>query len=214
MKLLAIHANNALLRRNFVNAYQFLAQESYRMKSFEELDEKYRAQKAKGPLLLKEVFTLVTKGLTPVVLRKNCHKFWDEFQGDEVMERLKIIRKKYAKIFVFTSYPIYVFDALKEAELVDQVFGVEELVENGIITGIKKIELEHETWVKNKFEELGIKDHFTLEPNRYGLLGVLIDAMKKNNLTKEDVDVVGKDITAEPLHLISRHKYKDLRRII
>ena len=63
--------------------------------------------------------------------------------------------------------------------------------------------------IKEELKKISLSDKFTVEPNRYGLLEILIEEMITNNIKKEDVVVIGKGVTALPMHNVSSKQYEN-----
>ena len=215
MKLLAIHSNHLFFRRNAPNVYAYLAGERNQNYStiFDFLDEEYREKRNEGPLLLREVFTASAKGLTGKTFNGNCQRFWREFQLDDISERLGGARENFDVVIVFTSYPKAVYEELLSEGRIDGLFGVEAAEYQGKIVGMKSIALKNEKQVLLKMERIGLEEKTTKEPNRYGLLELLIDQMIGYGLGREDVTIVGSGVTAEPMRKVSGRQVQDFSKL-
>jgi len=205
MKLLAIHSNAILLKKDTPNFYSWIATKRNLSKEYNDLMSQYEAVKEKKPLLLKETYNLTIGGLTQPELVNYCQQFNEIYFNNDIVNDLQKLIDQQVSILVFTSYPQELYQFLMDKNLITNVFGVEAFIneETGKIKKLKKIALKDTSAVKEKMKEIGYADNFTDEPNRYGLLELLIDEMLVNNLSKDEVVVLGKDTTAQPLHKVA-----------
>ena len=212
MKLLAIHSNKIFFKETSPNFYGWLCKQRGTVKEFAELSEKYEEEKENGPLLLKETYELAVGGLTKSELLDHCNLYNEEYFNGEIKEDLKrlsspnirtsdvrILGGEY-KIMIFTSLPKELYEHLEEWNLTDGIFGAEgKIDEDGKIVGLDEIKLKNKSVVKEKMEQIGFGENFTLTPNRYSLLELLIDEMTEKNIGDDNVTVIGKGTTAAPM---------------
>ncbi|MCK5027607.1 MAG: hypothetical protein KAS07_04260 [Candidatus Pacebacteria bacterium] len=210
MKILAIHSNKIFFKEGVSNFYGWLCEQRGRSEEFVELNEKYEGEKKNGPNLLKETYELATGGLTKGELLDHCGHYNEEYFNGEVKEDLKRLGDEY-EIIIFTSLPKEMYEHLREENLIAGIFGVEgEMDEDGKISMLAEIKLRNEYAVKEKMEQVGFGGNFTLIPNRYGLLELLIDEMIEVDVEEENVTVIGKETTAIPMSKVSAKQVEDL----
>lgn len=115
---------------------------------------------------------------------------------------------------IFTSYPKYLYIHLEGAKLIDKVFGAESILDDeGRIIDLKEIILENFEAVREKMNELGFDAAFTLLPDRYGLLELLLDEIIKNKINREDLIILGKGATVLPMLKVSARQVESLEEL-
>ncbi|MBT6334616.1 MAG: hypothetical protein HN726_00395 [Candidatus Magasanikbacteria bacterium] len=209
MKLLAIHANKLFFQPHSPKVYSFFSEKRGKKEAFDSLDNMYETKKVTGPLLLSDVCNITMKGITKEQYVTYCEEYWNQYKSNNIEKELKKLKQEFDLIYIFTSYPAMIYAELIKEELVDNVFGVHFQEKDGIIGGLKNITLKNEDKIKEELKKISLSDKFTVEPNRYGLLEILIEEMITNNIKKEDVVVIGKGVTALPMHNVSSKQYEN-----
>lgn len=203
MKILAIHSNKVFFKDGVPNFYGWLCGQRGRTEEFATLNEKYKVAKERGPLLLKGTYELAVGGLAKDELLDYANQYNEEYFNGAVKDELERLGGEY-KIMIFTSLPKELYEHLREENLVAGVFGAEGYWGEGDkIEGMAEIKLKNTAAVKEKMEQIGLGESFTLTPNRYGLLESLIDEMIEANIKEEDVVLLGKETTAIPMREVS-----------
>lgn len=219
MRILAIHSNNLFfspddIEENEVpNFYEWLAVERGVSQAFSELDKEYQAEKNKRPLHFTIVYDLVMKCLTREELLAYCDKYNEFFFNYGTETKLKELRNL-MDVIILTSYPKELYNHVHEKGLAD-VFGAEPILnQNNFITGLKGISLREPELVREEMEKIGFGNNFTLEPNRYGLLELLIDRMIRDKVEKIDIILLGKGVNAEPLKKVCQKFVDNLDELL
>lgn len=209
MKLLAIHSNKLFFGKA-PNFYKWLAEKRGVEDKLKPLEEEYKQNRQKGPLLLKETYRISVSGLLYKELEEYCEEYCNIFLDEKTANKLRKLTKK-MKIFIFGSYPQELYFCLQKRKIANNVFGVKCIIDNNEITDLAEIRLANLEAVKDKMKKIGLADKFSLYPDRYGMLGMLID--KIIEIPEVDLLVLGKGITAVPMHKIAGKVINSLEEI-
>lgn len=202
MKLLAIHSNK-LFFKPAPNFYEWLAEKRGVKNKFKSLAEEYKQKRQSGPLLLKDIYRISISGLLYKKFKEYCEEYCEIYLNKKITGKLRKLAGK-MKIFIFGSYPQELYSCLQKKELANNVLGVKCVVDASTkIVDLAEIKLENLEAVKEKMKTIGLIDRFSLEPNRYGMLEMLIDKMLIEKIPEADVVVLGKGMTAKPMHKIA-----------
>ncbi|MFH0856707.1 MAG: hypothetical protein V1860_02305 [bacterium] len=206
MQILAIHSNKIFFEGTIEEAvpdfYQWLSRERGLNKEFIKLDSEYDDKK-NTPLLLREIYKLAVYGLSKEELFAYCGKYNEFYFNKKLYGRLAKIREM-MEILILTSYPSELFEHLISNGSADKIFGAEGKFNNeGDIFDLKEIELKFPEEVIEKMKKIGFGFEFTLEPDRYGLLELLIDYMLEIGADKNNVTVIGKNTASMPFSRVS-----------
>lgn len=213
MKLLAIHSNKLFFKTKTPNFYEWLAEQRGLLKQYKPLKKGYNQGK-KGPRYLKNTYCLTTAGLTPFELEKYCSEYCDLFFNRRMFQQIKNA-SRVAKIAIFTSYPQEIYGSLKDS--VYKIYGSNYVLgEHAIkITDLDNIHPRILPWF-NKKEQLsyGAKlKSMNIPPDRYGLLVLLVNEIIINGLLKGDIVILGKGVTAQPMHKVAGRVIKNLNEL-
>lgn len=207
MQLLAIHSNKIFfkdtLEEKVPDFYEWLSRERGLSAKFSKLDKEYRNEKEKNPSLLREIYRLTASSLSKDELLAYCGKYNEFYFNKDISERLREL-KKTMTILILTSYPVELYEHLVSEGAADKIFGAQGRIYNQEhILDLKEVELKSGEKVIEKMKQLGFGFEFTLSPNIYGLLGMLIDFMEENGLRDDDITLVGKNTNSWPLNKVS-----------
>lgn len=219
-KRLLILRSEKIFFPNGPHIYRYLAEKSGKKEEFEKLDKKYQDGKIKGPLLLREVVETILKGKKVGEVVENFIPYIKKYLNSDLETLLKGVKTRHYEIVFFSSYPRFLFIETnsKLGFKVDYIYGVETSIDKETrILGIKYLKFRDEKFVKEEMEKLGFQGKFTREPNRYGMLGKLIELMKKKNFTQKNTVLIGGSITAGPqMKLAGKviREFDDLDRVL
>ncbi|MCK5320836.1 hypothetical protein KAJ61_05635 [Candidatus Parcubacteria bacterium] len=233
-KFLAVHSNK-LFFGNSPNFYEWLADQRGLLKQYEPLKEGYNQGK-KGPVYLSSTYCLTVVGLTPLELTKYCTKYFELFFDRMVFKQIQYL-SSIVKMAIFTSYSEKLYRPLDG--IVHKICGAEYILDEYEIkiANIDNIHPRKENTekIRKKMKTFGFENNILPEPpgfgmseqlryeielgsinilpDRYGLLVLLIHEMMINNLSKDDVIVLGKGITAKPMHKVAGRVIESLSEI-
>lgn len=210
MRILAIHSNEALLQEGYPNFYGYLASLRGREKEFAQLNAEYEKKKHEGPLLLKDVCQVAVFGSDINTVIEDAAHFWEKNKQENIEATLQAITRSFDETHVFTSYPSALYAPLVEEGLVDAIHGLDFVTEGTNIVSIEEVSLRHHQEVQKIMKDINLEKEFTYEPNRYGLLEILIDTMVEKQLSSSDVTVIGNNVTAVPMHAVGKKHFQDL----
>jgi len=216
MKLLAIHSNKIFFKKNIEedvpNFYEWLSEERGLKNQYSTFNYIYKIEDRKSVVILNEIFKLAAGGMDMDELRAYCDKYNEFYFDYSLQAKLKEIKKNIT-IAIFTSYPKQVYRHLEDNNLLE-VYGTEGVLnEENKILRLREIKLENEKEIKKQMEKIGLEDEFSLWPNRYGLLELLIDKMIKENIKKDDIVVIGTSVASKIMAKVSSRQVENFEEL-
>ena len=173
MKAVIINGSGILLDSNFAGIRLLLIRLG-KEKEMLEHKRKYDKIKQEKPWGLENLARLY-KGVSEKEINEKSEKIVKEKIKPDAKEIISKIKEKGYTVVSYTSELINISDALKKELDLDEVYGNVLEFKNGIATGKLKEKVD-----------------------RYDRVKKIKEFIKKNNLSKEDVYIIGESVTAIP----------------
>jgi len=217
-KALVIHMNRFLYRNPLEHYsgdlapsfYAWLAEARGMKREYFLLEEAYKKGMKSGPLLLRETYELVTRGLSEEDFNYLCHRYHQSFFSQAASSALFRISHQ-MQVLILGSYPKEVYETWEASMLAEKVFGAEAVKVNRMITSLKKIFIAKPELVFPYLQCAGYGDKpFPDIPHRWGLLALLVDYAIQQGISPQNITVLGKGETSEPLQRFAGRTITDI----